>query len=714
MRASIVVIIGLVLGACSSGGTAGAQVAQEITDLQTSVTALQGQVTTLQTALTAETTRATAAEAALTTQLGTLETGGIATTTRLALLEAKTASLSAATVAGQPAAIFSGVNLYVQNGMGKTGTSNAVGNLIVGYDEASSANVRTGSHNLVLGTQNDYSSWGGFIAGENGSIFGQYSAVLGGTGLTASARDSSVGPHDGATATQLTSLTQALSDETTRAETVEKTLATSVTNNNTTVTAAIEAEATRAGNAEATNSAAASAEATRARSAEQALTANLATTNVTLATTNTNLATTNTTLTNDVATLTTSLGSGGDALAATQTEVTALQAVTSSMSTATDATGSAAVYFKGVNVYVQNGAGSTDTTNGAGNLVVGYNEVPNTVSRGGSHNLVLGTQNNYSSYGGLVAGGQNSISAQYATVVGGTSLTEATNYGSIGPNDATYASGLSTLTTNLASTNTVANNAAAGVATLTTSLATTNTSLAATNTVANNAVAGVASLTTSLATTNTSLAATSAAATNAAASVSTLNTSLSATNTNLAAANTTLATTNSNLTTTNSNVASLTISVNGLATTSVKSGMVSYFNATSCPSGWSGVATAQGRYIVGLQASGTLAATVGAALANAESRQVPAHAHTTFDPGHVHFVESAPVDDRNFTGTTQAGQQYGVVADAGGYNNGNPSGLAPGVNTVGAVTNLTVMADGDYTASNLAAPYVQFLVCQKN
>jgi hypothetical protein len=223
VRVSIVAILGLALSACSSGGTPSTQVSQEITDLQTAMTALQGQVGTLQTALTAETARATAAEAALTTQIGAVGTGGTTTTTRLTSLETKTASLSAASVAGQPALVVSGVNLYVQNGMGKTGTSNAVGNLIVGYDEDSSANVRTGSHNLVLGTQNDYSSWGGFIAGENGSIFGQYSTVLGGAGLTASARDSSVGPHDGATATQLTMLTQGLSDETTRAETAERT-----------------------------------------------------------------------------------------------------------------------------------------------------------------------------------------------------------------------------------------------------------------------------------------------------------------------------------------------------------------------------------------------------------------------------------------------------------------------------------------------------------
>ena len=47
-----------------------------------------------------------------------------------------------------------------------------------------------------------------------------------------------------------------------------------------------------------------------------------------------------------------------------------------------------------------------DTTNGLGNLIVGYNELgnPNGDNRTGSHNLVTGQQNSFSSYGGLVVG----------------------------------------------------------------------------------------------------------------------------------------------------------------------------------------------------------------------------------------------------------------------------------------------------------------------
>ncbi|MCG8590604.1 MAG: hypothetical protein MJE66_15035, partial [Proteobacteria bacterium] len=61
------------------------------------------------------------------------------------------------------------------------------------------------------------------------------------------------------------------------------------------------------------------------------------------------------------------------------------------------------VFFEGCNVHVRNGAGTTNTTNGLGNLIIGYNEagaVPPT--RTGSHNLVVGEAHGYSSYAGVV------------------------------------------------------------------------------------------------------------------------------------------------------------------------------------------------------------------------------------------------------------------------------------------------------------------------
>ena len=77
--------------------------------------------------------------------------------------------------------------------------------------------------------------------------------------------------------------------------------------------------------------------------------------------------------------------------------------------------------ISGVNVRIVDGTGSTKSTSGLGNLTVGYNVVGNNNGdiRTGSHNLIVGDNNNYSSYGGLIAGSGNTISGQYASVSGG-------------------------------------------------------------------------------------------------------------------------------------------------------------------------------------------------------------------------------------------------------------------------------------------------------
>jgi hypothetical protein len=79
------------------------------------------------------------------------------------------------------------------------------------------------------------------------------------------------------------------------------------------------------------------------------------------------------------------------------------------------------ITFSGVNVHIVNGHGNTDSKNGLGNLIVGYNESPPwEEDRTGSHNIVTGTQHSYSSWGGLVAGQGNTISGEYATVTAGS------------------------------------------------------------------------------------------------------------------------------------------------------------------------------------------------------------------------------------------------------------------------------------------------------
>jgi len=101
------------------------------------------------------------------------------------------------------------------------------------------------------------------------------------------------------------------------------------------------------------------------------------------------------------------------------------------------------VYFSGFNVHVRNGQGTTETTNGRGNLIMGYNEdlgLP-LGSRTGSHNVVVGSEHAYTNYGGLVAGFGNRISGEFASVTGGTGNTASRYYASVSGGALNTASG---------------------------------------------------------------------------------------------------------------------------------------------------------------------------------------------------------------------------------------------------------------------------------
>jgi hypothetical protein len=97
------------------------------------------------------------------------------------------------------------------------------------------------------------------------------------------------------------------------------------------------------------------------------------------------------------------------------------------------------MYITRANLNIRNGSGSTsgDTENpyanepnGLGNLIIGYNEnglsscagcLPHPKKdRYGSHNLVLGVDNGYTSIGGIVVGFSNMISGPYSTITGGS------------------------------------------------------------------------------------------------------------------------------------------------------------------------------------------------------------------------------------------------------------------------------------------------------
>jgi hypothetical protein len=124
---------------------------------------------------------------------------------RMATLENKLRTMAFDDAANE--VVITGANLRIVNGLGRTdcmdeqgnpipNCPNGLGNLIVGYNEArpfpGAINTRTGSHNVVVGTGNKFSSFGGLVVGEFNEISGFFTSVSGGGGNTASGTSSSV------------------------------------------------------------------------------------------------------------------------------------------------------------------------------------------------------------------------------------------------------------------------------------------------------------------------------------------------------------------------------------------------------------------------------------------------------------------------------------------------------------------------------------------
>ena len=130
------------------------------------------------------------------------------------------------------------------------------------------------------------------------------------------------------------------------------------------------------------------------------------------------------------------------------------------------------ITFSGVNLQIVNGTGKMDQVNGLGNLIIGYNsprqdtninftdtcsfgqywnDPANCTANGGvwgknfktgSHNLIVGDKNAYSSYGGIVAGFGNVISRKFAVVMGGLNNISTGQYSSISGGGYNTASGM--------------------------------------------------------------------------------------------------------------------------------------------------------------------------------------------------------------------------------------------------------------------------------
>ena len=99
----------------------------------------------------------------------------------------------------------------------------------------------------------------------------------------------------------------------------------------------------------------------------------------------------------------------GAALSSLQSQITSLQSQVSSLKSTLAGVTRVGKTLKltGMNVQVLSGSGSTGgAVNGLGNVIIGYDESPG--AQTGSHNLVLGDHQAFSSYGGLIAGRRTS------------------------------------------------------------------------------------------------------------------------------------------------------------------------------------------------------------------------------------------------------------------------------------------------------------------
>jgi hypothetical protein len=120
---------------------------------------------------------------------------------------------------------ITGANLHIVNGLGRTdcGTEeepipdcpNGLGNLIVGYNELRFpdpdfpeepvVNVRTGSHNVVVGQFHNFSRFGGLVVGTDNTISADFAVVSGGFFNTASGFGAAVSGGNNNTASEFAS-----------------------------------------------------------------------------------------------------------------------------------------------------------------------------------------------------------------------------------------------------------------------------------------------------------------------------------------------------------------------------------------------------------------------------------------------------------------------------------------------------------------------------
>jgi len=321
--------------------------------------------------------------------------------------------------------LITGANLQVVSGGGEThGTVNGTGNIIIGYDEDNGDN-KSGSHNLVVGMNHTYSSWGGVVGGRNNSITDWYCSVLGGEGNTAGVDGSCV---SGGYNNSAVGLNSSVSGGRANSASAQYSSVSGGSSNN-------------ASGYRSSISGGHSNIASGDRSSVSGGTLNTASGYISsfsgdvsyqqwvdaqgylieetdpIATlagyltsyTETDPIATNAGYATEPWVINQGYSTGGGVIAGLDTYLSVDETTNT-------------VLISGANLQVVNGEGVTFSgplgINGKGNIIIGYDE-DNGDDKSGSHNLIVGMEHTYSSWGGIVGGRNNSISEWYSSIIGG-------------------------------------------------------------------------------------------------------------------------------------------------------------------------------------------------------------------------------------------------------------------------------------------------------
>jgi hypothetical protein len=118
----------------------------------------------------------------------------------------------AAGVGGKPTIQVEGANLQILSGSGSTsGAVNGAGNLVIGYDARAEIEgeptEQTGSNNLIVGSEQTYTSYGSIIAGSHDVSTAPWTDVFGHQNNVEGPNDSVTGGERSATIGQASSIT---------------------------------------------------------------------------------------------------------------------------------------------------------------------------------------------------------------------------------------------------------------------------------------------------------------------------------------------------------------------------------------------------------------------------------------------------------------------------------------------------------------------------